>query len=428
MADFDVIVVGAGCAGSIAAYELATAGKSVPVIERGTHAWAKNVTGGRIYTHVLGSIFPDFATEAPLERKITHEKISLMSPDAATTLDFTSPQLARPGADSYSVLRARFDQWLADQAENAGAEMITGIAVEDLLLENGKVLGVSAGGDEITAELVILADGVNSLLRTKAGLADTPRPDQVAVGVRETVALDPGVIEDRFLCEPGEGAAWLFAGDATHGTVGGGFLYTNTDTVSIGLVATLSDMVKQDTPIYQMMEDFKDHASITPILRGAELVEYSGHLIPEGGYDALPKLYGDGVLVTGDAAMLCINIGYQVRGMDFAMASGQIAARAAVKALDRGDTGPEALSSYETGLKNSFVLQDLEAFRKFPHFMEKTTRIFQEYPEMAEQIMLSMFVVDGNPVTPLRKKIMKPVKEVGLLNIAKDALGGVRAL
>ena len=184
MADFDAIVVGSGCAGPVAAYELARAGKSVLVVERGTFAGAKNVSGGRLYTHSLRAVFPDFASQAPLERRVVRERISLLAPDANTTLDFTDARLRTEHAESYTVLRARFDPWLASKAEDAGAEYITGIPVETLLRDGGRVTGVKAGDDEITADVVILTDGVNSLLTGQAVGAPRPRRDQVAVGVR----------------------------------------------------------------------------------------------------------------------------------------------------------------------------------------------------------------------------------------------------
>ena len=134
MSDFDAIVVGAGCAGSVAAYTLASAGKSVLVVERGQYAGAKNMTGGRIYTHSLAKVFPNYQ-EAPLQRKVTHERISLMSPDSNFTIDYAARELEEAGKESYTVLRGPFDQWLAEQAENAGAEFIYGIAVEDTLLK-----------------------------------------------------------------------------------------------------------------------------------------------------------------------------------------------------------------------------------------------------------------------------------------------------
>ena len=239
MADFDAIVVGAGCAGSVAAYELAKAGKSVLVIERGNYAGAKNMTGGRIYSFALKEVFPDFEKEAPLERKVTHERISLISADANFTVDFSSDKMLIPGQDSYTVLRAPFDQWLASKAEEAGADMIYGIAVEELVKdESGRVVGVKAGEDEITAEVVLLCDGVNSLLTAQAVGAQRPPANGVAVGIKQTIALPAEVITDRIGAASDEdGAAWLFSGYATKGTFGGGFLYTNRESISLGLVA-----------------------------------------------------------------------------------------------------------------------------------------------------------------------------------------------
>ena len=428
MADFDAIVVGAGCAGSVAACVLAREGKSVLLIERGGDAGSKNMTGGRIYTHSLRPVFPDFEDEAPLERKITKERISLVTESENTTVEFASPELGRPENSSYSVLRGPFDRWLASKAEEAGAECIFGITVEDLVWEDGRIAGVRAGEDEITAEVTILADGVNSLLTEKAKLATKPSAHQLAVSVKETIELPEEVIADRFQAAPGEGAAWLFAGAATHGHVGGGFLYTNRESISIGLVATLSDLCTSQVPIYQMMEDFKNHPSVAPVLRGGKLIEYSGHLIPEGGYDMIPTLYADGCLVAGDAGMLCINLGYQVRGMDYAVASGEIAARTVLEALEAGDTSSAKLASYRAKLENSFVLKDLQAYRNFPAFMEGTQRIFNGYPEMAAGIMKSMFIVDGSPVEPIRKKAMAPVKQIGVWTLLKDLRKGVGAL
>lgn len=428
MSDFDAIVVGAGCAGSIAAYTLAKAGKSVLLVERGNFAGAKNMTGGRIYAHSLKKVFPNFETEAPVERRITRERISLLDVHANFTIDFSSESMAQEGKDSYSVLFGPFDQWLAEQAEEAGAEIICGIPVEDLIMDGSKVKGVVAGEDELTADVVILADGVNSLLTPKAVGAPTPKPSEMAVGVKELIALPPNVIEDRLLCAPGEGAAWLFAGDSTKGHIGGGFMYTNRDSISLGLVATLSDLVTADTTIYQMMEDFKKHPDVSALIKGGKLLEYSGHMVSEGGYHMIPKLVGDGCLVAGDAGMLCMNLGYCVRGMDFAVASGQMAAQAAIGALDDGDVSEQSLHRYMDLLENSFVLRDMRQYQRFPHFMESTKRIFNGYPGMVRDIFDAMFVVDGSPQPPLKKKFMEPAKQLGLMNILKDVKGGMKAL
>lgn len=431
MADFDAIVVGSGCAGATAAYELAKAGKSVLVVERGNYAGAKNMTGGRIYSHAILPVFPDFEKEAPLERRVTHERISMLDPDANFTVDFTSKEMLEQGRDSWVVLRGPFDQWLAGKAEEAGAEYIYGIPVEQLVKdESGRVTGVKAGEDEITAEVVILCDGVNSLLSEQAVGFARPEPHTMAVGIKQVIALPASTITDRVLAgSDDEGAAWLFAGDATHGHVGGGFMYTNKDSISLGVVATISDLMENsDTPVYQMLEDLKAHPAVAPLIRGGKVVEHSGHMIPEGGLNMMPPFTGDGVMLAGECAMMCINLGYQVRGMDYCMAAGMHAGREAAKAIDAHDTSKAGLAGYVEALENSFVMRDLRQFSKFPHFMETTSRMFNEYPAMIRDVMNTMFVVDGKPVKPLRKSLPPLVKKVGILNLLKDVRGGLKAL
>lgn len=426
--DFDAIIVGGGCAGSVAAYTLASAGKAVLVVERGNYAGAKNMTGGRIYAHSLAKVFPDYQ-DAPLQRKITHERISLMSPDSNFTIDYASRDLEAEGNESYSVLRGPFDQWLAEKAEDAGAEYICGIAVEDLLIKDGKVIGINAGGDELTANVVILADGVNSLLTNKAGLSKkAPAIHQVAVGAKETIELPAEVIESRFLCNPGEGASWLFAGDVSNGIIGGAFIYANTDSVSVGIVATMSEVLKQDIPVYQMLENFKNRPEIAPLIRDGKTVEYSGHVVPEGGIKMMPEIIGDGVLVAGDAAMMCMNLGYTVRGMDLAVASGEIAAKAAIKAIDAGDTSKAGLACYKTMLDSSFIMRDLKMYEDAPEFLEECPRMFRGYPEMIRDIMNPLFITNGEPRKHVMKMAMPAVKKAGIMKLAKDALKGVKAL
>ncbi|MEG1561889.1 MAG: FAD-dependent oxidoreductase [Raoultibacter sp.] len=431
MADFDAIVVGSGCAGAVAAYELAQANKSVLVIERGNFAGAKNMTGGRIYSHSLKKVFPDFESSAPLERKIARERISLIAEDANFTLDFTSDEMRKESQDSYAVLRGSFDQWLAEQAERAGAEYIYGIAVEGLMKDaTGKVCGVRAGEDEITAEVVLLCDGVNSLLTKDAVNAQRPHPGAIAVGIKQTIELDAQTITDRVLAaSDAEGAAWLFSGYATQGTFGGGFMYTNRNSVSLGIVAGIeATMNNAKVPLCQMLEDLKMHPEVAALIRGGKVVEHSGHMVPEGGINIMPELTGDGVLLAGESAMMCVNLGYQVRGMDYAIAAGQAAGIEAAKALDAGDTTKLGLSGYVRALENSFVLKDLKQFKRVPSFMEGFGRMFKGYPEMTRDMMNKMFIVDGTPVQPMKKQMMPIVKRVGILNLLKDAKGAMKAL
>lgn len=431
MADFDAIVVGSGCAGPVAAYELARAGKSVLVIERGNFAGAKNMTGGRIYSHSLKRVFPDFENDAPLERKITHERISMITEDACFTMDFGSDAMLAEGSDSYSVLRKPFDQWLAAKAEEAGAEYIYGIAVEDLVKdETGKICGVRAGEDEITADVVILCDGVNSLLTDKAVGSKRPPASGIAVGIKQVIELPEKVITDRMLtASDSDGAAWLFSGYSTKGTFGGGFMYANKESISLGLVAGIeATMTRGKAPVYQMFEDFKRHPAVAPIIKGGKIVEHSGHMVPEGGISIMPEVIGNGVLLAGESAMMCVNLGYQVRGMDYAIVAGQLAGIEAAKALDSGDTSKEGLADYVQALENSFILKDLRQFKRVPLFMEGFHRMFDGYPEMMRDIMNAMFIIDGTPIKPLKKSMLPIVKEVGFMNILKDAKGAMKAL
>ena len=428
-ADFDIIVVGSGCAGGVAAYVAASAGKSVLVVERGNFAGAKNMTGGRIYSHSLKQVFPDFESEAPVERKITHERIAMMDPSSQMTVDFTSSELGEEGKDSYSVLRGPFDQWLAEKAEEAGAEYICGIAVEELIKDgSGRVTGVRAGDDEITAEVVILAEGTNSMLAERCLGNPRPKPNQMAVGIKETFELPASVIEDRFLTPEGEGAAMLFVGDCTAGHVGGGFMYANKESISLGLVATISTTAEQDMPVYQMMENFKNHPMVAPMIRGAKMVEHSGHMVPEGGYNMIPRYIFDGCLLAGETAGFCMNLGYQVRGMDFAVASGRMAAEAACEAIDKGDTSAAGLASYKTKLEDSFVIKDLQTFQAWPATMEHWDRMFTEYPTMVREIFNGLFAVDGKPQQHLAKRMMPIIKKRGLFSLFKEIRKAVKAL
>ena len=408
---FDAIIVGGGLAGCSAAIVLAKAGMEVLVIERGDYCGAKNMTGGRLYGHSLEKIIPNFAEEAPIERIVKHEKISMMTADGSLDIGYNSAKLsAEPGNASYTVLRGKFDQWLAEKAEEAGASIIPGILVDKLIVEDGKVVGVEATGEEMYADVVILADGVNSLLAQQLGMKKELEPHQVAVGAKETIKLSEEIINQRFGLQAGEGTAWLSAGDPTQGSFGGAFLYTNKDTVSVGIVATLSDIGHSELSVPQMLERFKDHPTIAPLLEGGEAIEYSGHLVPEEGLHMVPELYRDGVLVTGDAAGFCVNLGFTVRGMDFAIESGRLAAEAVLKAKERDDFSAASLAGYETALKNSFVMRDLKSFKGFPTVLTRR-EIFEDLPGMVDDIAGKVFTVDGKPSQNLVMYLIQSIAE-----------------
>ena len=393
---FDAIIVGGGLAGLSASIVMARAGLEVLVIERGDYCGAKNMTGGRLYGHSLEKIIPNFAEIAPIERKVTREKISLMTEDGSLDIGYTSRKLgAAAQSASYTVLRGKFDQWLAEQAMEAGAEVIPGMLVDALVQdEKGAVIGIDCMGEVMEADVVILADGVNSLLAQSIGMKEELKPHQVAVGAKEVIRLGEKTINERFHVSDGEGMAWLSAGDPTQGGFGGGLLYTNKDTVSVGIVATLSDIGHSDLSVPELLDRFKDHPVIAPLLEGGEVIEYSGHLVPEEGIHMVPELYRDGVLVTGDAAGFCVNLGFTVRGMDFAIESGRLAAEAVIRAHQLKDFSARTLSYYKRLLDHSFVMEDLNSLKGFPTLLSRR-EIFEGLPAMVDDIAGKIFTVNG---------------------------------
>ena len=152
---FDVIIVGGGITGCVAAYLLAQAEMEVLVVERAEEAGQKAVTGGRMYGHAMEKIFPGFGEEAPVERKIVRERISFLAEETATTLEYDDEEMRKPEKASYSILRGNLDPWLTEKAEEAGAMFIHGIRVDKVLTDDkGKAIGVLAGEEEMYADCV----------------------------------------------------------------------------------------------------------------------------------------------------------------------------------------------------------------------------------------------------------------------------------
>ncbi len=428
----DVVVIGAGLAGLAAAYHLADAGIETIVVERGDFPGSKNVTGGRLYLNPARPFFPpDFWRDAPFERAVVKEKLTLMAERASTTLEFFDEKFRDEPPHSFTVLRAKFDQWLADRVGEKGALIVPKNKVDDLIFDGTRVVGVKATDSELLCDCVVVADGALSFIAGKARMRETLAPRDYALGVKEIIELPANTIEDRCGVGAGEGVAQLFIGAITRGMTGGGFLYTNRESVSLGMVVGIEALSHYEPRIEapELMEMLKARPEVAPLIDGGNTVEYSAHVIPEGGIRTLPKLCGDGILLVGDAAGLGLNLGITVRGMDFALASGALAARAIkdakanVGANSHSPLPAASLGAYEQMLRESFVLQDLQTFREMPSVLENP-RMFGKYPEAIAAMLEKMFWVGDAPKEKLSATALREaLRGFGNLDAVRDALG-----
>lgn len=428
---FDCIVVGAGPAGISAALTLAKAGVEAVVLERGEYPGSKNVMGGILFTTILEKFLPEFWKEAPVERHVTQRRYSLLSRDGELAMTFRTGAFNEPPFNhTWTVLRAKFDRWYAEQAEAAGATIFPGMMVSEVLIENGKVVGIKTepGGDELRCDVIISAEGAHSFIAEQMGLRPPHDPRHMAVAVKEVIGLPRSIIEDRFLLDGDEGSAWEVFGQAVQGTFGSGFVYSNKESISIGVGATIHDMKRYKLNPNEVLEQFKHHPAVWPLIRGGETLEYSAHMIPEGGYQHLPQLVGNGVLLTGDAAGL-VNASIYHEGSNLAMASGVLAAETVIEAKQRGDYSAAGLASYRQKLENSFVLKDLRKFQKVSTFFNENPHILRDYPNIFVELLADYFTVSEKSKSEVEKGVIaKFRREIGTLNLAKDAFKMGRAM
>ena len=426
---FDAIVVGAGPAGCAAAYRMATAGLAVVLIDRGVTPGSKNLSGGVLYSAVLNELLPDFYRDAPVERHISRHSTTFLTEDSSCSLDYRSTTLATPPYNAFSVLRTKFDAWFAGVAEEAGAFVMSGILVDEPLAEDGVIVGVRAGDETLRARAVVAADGANSFLAQAAGLRSRNKPHDIALGVKGIVKLPRETIEERFGLTGDEGAACAFVGDVTRGLAGGAFVYTNIDTLSVGMVIRLDDLIASGVKSSQLLQDFLVHPLVQPLVRDGVLAEYGAHLVPEGGAEMTGRLFTDGMLVAGDAAGFAINTGFVVRGMDLAIGSGVCAADTIIEAHRVGDFSARSLGAYHDRLRASFVLKDLHTYARTPHLLDRH-RLYTTYPQFLTQVFHDIFHTDGTPRDHLVTTTRRAMKQSGLTTaaFAGDALAAARAL
>ncbi|MCY0893230.1 MAG: FAD-dependent oxidoreductase [Acidibacillus sp.] len=427
---FDAIIVGAGPAGSAAAYIMAKAGLNVVLIERGEFPGAKNIFGGVIYRKQLEDIIPEFWKEAPLERQVIEQRLWILSDQAGVTIGHRNEAFKEPN-NCWTGLRVKFDQWFATKAEQAGSLNIYETVVIDVIREGEKVVGVRTDRDQgdLYANVVVVADGVNSLLGKALGVHREWSPNEVSLAVKEVIAMPKEKIMDRFNLEGNEGVTTEFVGN-TMGMAGLGFLYTNQDTLSFGVGVMVSDLKKKRVKPYELLEGVKQHPMLRRLLQGGETKEYAGHLIPEGGFHSIPPLSGDGWMICGDAAQL-VNFVHR-EGTNLAMTSGRFAAEAIIEAHETGDFSRVGLAGYDRRVKESFVHKDLKKYKGLHHFLRDSdpSLTFDKLPKALNEAAYQMLLVDGVPKSDKQKIAMRGVTQAagGLMNMVKLGAQGWRAM
>jgi electron transfer flavoprotein-quinone oxidoreductase len=427
----DAIVVGAGPAGSAAATVLARKGYSVILLERGSFPGSKNMYGGVVYPRILDQLHPEWWNEAPIQRWITRRSTMVLTESQALTVDFRSANWGKPPYNGATAYRPDWDHWLASKAEADGARLVCSTTATGLLRDRtGQIIGVTTDrpDGDLHAKVVIACDGVNSFLAKEAGLYGEVDAANYTVGVKETIALPKHVIDERFGVRDRDGVDIEILG-GTSGVNGGGFVYTNFDTLAVGVVLKLPKLAAQQLRPEEIIANLKAHPGIAPFVEGGEIKEYSAHVIPEAGLSMMPKMTGDGMLVAGDAAAMCLAAGIWLEGVNFAMASGLYAAEAAAEALAAGDTSAVGLAGYERRLADTFVLRDHRKLRRAPALV-LSDRVQHLYPDMIANTVERMFRVDNPAPKPGLRRILNEERKragVKLKDLAGDALDGLRS-
>jgi electron transfer flavoprotein-quinone oxidoreductase len=264
MEHYDVAIIGGGSAGLAALKQLSNLNKQAILIEAGKKTGSKNISGGILYskrpkhgkTYNVEDIYPEFLQDAPVERRITQYMLHATSRDKVFTMNLTAAHEYQANF-GYSVLLNKLNGWFAKQAsesaERQGGGIVSGVHVRSLNWQDEKTVIETDEIEPFEAKAVIAADGVNSEVAEITGARAKFTPEQLYQGVKVIVKLPEEIIEQRFGIGPDEGAAHLFAGDVTLNHIGGGFLYTNLDTLSVGAVYHYDSLLERPSEPYTLI-------------------------------------------------------------------------------------------------------------------------------------------------------------------------------
>jgi electron transfer flavoprotein-quinone oxidoreductase len=357
---------------------------------------------------------------------VVRKRFGVLTADRALSIDFEDGEWKKEPYVGHTVLRARTDAWLAKQAEAAGATVVASVPVDRLNWEGRRVHGVVQGGETMTAPVTILADGANSRLslgtpiRPEAHLA----PAATELGIKEVFRLDRSVLEERFQLGPSEGHAeeWV-TGMFPPGVLGGGFLYTNQDTLSLGLIVNVASLYDRGVYTTDLIEQFKLHPAIANRLKGAELLEYGAKLISSGWASRPSAFHGDGWMIAGDAAGFVFSNGLVIQGMNYAVRTGLAAAETALEARAAHDPSAARLAAYDRRLDVGGVIGDFRDFARMDR-VKWNPRFYTAYPKFATELFHAMMTETGAPKQKMRRLAKDARKSAGvsLTRIIRDGV------
>ncbi|MCH8914322.1 MAG: NAD(P)/FAD-dependent oxidoreductase [Thaumarchaeota archaeon] len=280
MEKYDVAVIGGGSAGLAALKQLSNLGKQAILIEAGSKIGSKNLSGGILYSKKpkkgqvtnVEQVYENFLDDAPLERKITKYILHSTSKDKVYSMDLTAAHDYQANF-GYSVLMNKLNSWFAKQAqesaEKLGGGIIPGVHVKSISWneQTGTTIIQTDELDEFEVKAVIAADGVNSEIAEMVGARKKFTTEQLYQGVKVIVKLPEEIIDERFGISSDEGAAHLFAGDITLNHIGGGFLYTNRDTLSVGAVYHLDSLIRNPAEPYTLIDTLLKNPMVSEFIK-----------------------------------------------------------------------------------------------------------------------------------------------------------------
>lgn len=332
MLEYDIVIVGAGPAGSAAALKAASSGKKVLVIERGPEPGSKNVSGAMVRKDYVTSVFGE---GMPFERNVEKIKLSLYNHDNPVNIEFKPENLVTTG-------RLKFDKWLSSVSENAGAMVIPKTTGLKLNWEDNVAKSLTTDRGEVYAKSFVLAEGVNSLLSMESKIKYDLKPENAVQTVKEVYSVKIVDINSMFnMKNESSGVAWRYI--MTDPLVAG-FLYTYKDSISVGIGSPINQLVERKIRPEKLLDDFMDKTGISDMVKGYSLREYSAKVIPEAGFPDI-NVSKSNVYLCGDALGLVDPLTFD--GISPAIASGTIAGDAAVYKLDSATYRYELMKNVE---------------------------------------------------------------------------------